>query len=290
MKRVLIVSIILISVFFLQAQNEKENFKSLLYEVSGNGLENSSFVFGTIHIIPKADYFFTKKMKECLVSCENLVLEADIDIPFKEQLEMAKKMILPSGTKLETYMTSKQFNEFRSFYLDSMKIKESFFDKMCLFKPLFGQTILMTKFIKKPKSYEKKLMKIAKRKKIQLETLETLSFQIDILESISIEDQVEMMFESEFENPEIAYFEMLEVYKEQDINAMTDMFAEEPSMKKLESVMLTDRNKNWIPKIKNFIKDKPSFIAVGAAHLGGELGILNLLRAQGYTVTAVDTK
>ena len=132
-------------------------------------------------------------------------------------------------------------------------------------------------------------MKIANRKDIKLETLETLDFQFDILESISIEDQVEMMFESEFENPEIAYFEMLEVYKEQDIDAMLDMFAEEPSMKKLEAVLLTDRNKNWIPKIKNFINDKPSFIAVGAAHLGGELGILSLLRDQGYTVIAVDT-
>ena len=225
-----------------------------------------------------------------LLSCENLVLEADIDIPFKEQLEMAKKMILPSGTMLEAYMTNNQFSEFKSFYIDSMKIKESLFDKICLFKPLFGQTILMTKFIKKPKSYETKLMKIANRKNIKLETLETLDFQFSILESISIEDQVEMMFESEFENPEIAYFEMLEVYKEQDIDAMTDMFAEEPSMKKLETVLLTDRNKNWIPKIENFVKDKPSFIAVGAAHLGGELGILSLLREQGYTVVAVNTK
>ena len=32
---------------------------------------------------------------------------------------------------------------------------------------------------------------------------------------------------------------------------------------------------------------KPTFFAVGAGHLGGEKGVLNLLKKQGYTVKAV---
>ena len=51
--------------------------------------------------------------------------------------------------------------------------------------------------------------------------------------------------------------------------------------------LLIDRNRDWIPKIRKLIAVKPAFIAVGAGHLPGENGIINLLRDEGYTVEAV---
>ncbi len=53
-------------------------------------------------------------------------------------------------------------------------------------------------------------------------------------------------------------------------------------------LLLTNRNKKWIPEIIEQAKLKPTFFAVGAAHLGNDVGVINLLRKQGYTVTPVN--
>ena len=51
--------------------------------------------------------------------------------------------------------------------------------------------------------------------------------------------------------------------------------------------LLINRNKNWIPEISKYAKEKPTFFGVGAGHLPGENGVINLLRKAGYTVKAV---
>jgi len=52
--------------------------------------------------------------------------------------------------------------------------------------------------------------------------------------------------------------------------------------------LLTGRNINWTTIIPNLIKDQGCFIAVGAGHLSGEKGLISLLRAKGYSLTAID--
>lgn len=56
---------------------------------------------------------------------------------------------------------------------------------------------------------------------------------------------------------------------------------------KAEALILTDRNKAWAVKIPAIIKDKSTFFAVGAGHLYGEAGLIELLRRQGYKITAI---
>ena len=56
---------------------------------------------------------------------------------------------------------------------------------------------------------------------------------------------------------------------------------------KFEDILLTNRNKNWVKKIKPIMDSKNLFIAVGAGHLGGEQGLIDLLRKEGYEVEGV---
>jgi uncharacterized protein YbaP (TraB family) len=51
--------------------------------------------------------------------------------------------------------------------------------------------------------------------------------------------------------------------------------------------MLDNRNLKWIPQIIETSKETPTFYAVGAGHLGGEKGVIRLLRKEGFKVTAV---
>ncbi len=55
-------------------------------------------------------------------------------------------------------------------------------------------------------------------------------------------------------------------------------------MNEMMQSMLTDRNKDWMKHIPTYIKNKSTFIAVGAVHLSGEEGLIQLLRNAGYTV------
>ncbi len=53
-------------------------------------------------------------------------------------------------------------------------------------------------------------------------------------------------------------------------------------------ILLDKRNKNWIEDIEYLIEKDRTFIAVGMAHLGGENGILNLLKENGYELQRVE--
>ncbi|HEX8358405.1 MAG TPA: TraB/GumN family protein, partial [Segetibacter sp.] len=78
-----------------------------------------------------------------------------------------------------------------------------------------------------------------------------------------------------------------EVYKKKDINQLYLLTTKEEEFGKYEGILLNDRNHNWIPVIGEQAKKVPTFFAFGAGHLGGEKGVISLLRKAGFTVEAV---
>lgn len=56
----------------------------------------------------------------------------------------------------------------------------------------------------------------------------------------------------------------------------------------MEQQLLIDRNKGWVELLLNEATDKQVFVAVGAAHLPGDDGVLNLLTQEGFDITALD--
>jgi uncharacterized protein YbaP (TraB family) len=81
---------------------------------------------------------------------------------------------------------------------------------------------------------------------------------------------------------------MIAAYKSQDVEKLyLGAVEDEKSDPDFQKKLLDDRNTAWIPKIEAFVKDKPTFIAVGAGHLGGKNGVIQLLRAKGYDVKAI---
>ncbi len=55
-------------------------------------------------------------------------------------------------------------------------------------------------------------------------------------------------------------------------------------------VLLYQRNRNWVAKLKDLMPAKSLLVAVGAGHLPGDKGVINLLRKAGYTVTPIENK
>jgi uncharacterized protein YbaP (TraB family) len=282
---------LLLSLNFLHAQDSLKHENALLWQISGNGLQESSYIFGTIHMIPETDFFFLELWKEKLLTCKTLALEIDINMGLAEQFELAKKILLPEGKTLADYMTKEKYLEFQSYILDSLNIKKTKWNQMNKIKPLFSMSLIYEDLMKNMKTYEVELNAMALKNGIVTVGLETADYQIDILNGISIEEQIDMLTGTELSGDPVAELaELVKIYKAQDLNKMLEMYKEDPEMIKYEDQLLLQRNKNWIPIIEKLIRQGTTFVAVGSMHLPGKNGILLLIRDAGYDVKPVMIK
>lgn len=276
----------LFSPFFLKAQ-DNSNIplkKALLWKISGNNLTKPSYLFGTMHIMPAEEFFFPKKTFENLENCKTLALEVDINIPLKEQIKLAQATLLPTNKKLKDYLSEKEYKEFKSFLLDSLEISKKKYKKYIRFKPFYIYSLLLAEKLGKVKSYEKELNKKAKRKGLSTIGLESIDFQMSLVDEISIKEQALSIIGANLSDD---FYKMMNIYKKQDLNALFEMTTEDPDFKEIEGKFLIKRNNKWIPIIERQIKKEPTFIAVGAAHIAGSMGIINQLRNKGYKVEPV---
>ena len=75
--------------------------------------------------------------------------------------------------------------------------------------------------------------------------------------------------------------------EDRELEGNTEARFFEKQIANFEDVFLNNRNQSWIPVIEDLIKKQPTFIAVGAAHLGGNKGVISLLKSKGYIVEPV---
>jgi len=79
---------------------------------------------------------------------------------------------------------------------------------------------------------------------------------------------------------------MMQAYREQDLSKLEKLITEsDPAISNYTDVLLFQRNKNWVEKMKTLMAEKSLLFAVGAGHLPGSEGVIDLLRKAGYTVT-----
>lgn len=84
---------------------------------------------------------------------------------------------------------------------------------------------------------------------------------------------------------------MITVYKTQRLTEIEKLFKDsEFGMEEHQDILLNDRNKNWVKQLITLMQNQSVFTAVGAAHLVGKEGLINLLRKEGYTLKPVFNK
>lgn len=267
--------------------------RTVFWEISGNGLEQPSYLFGTIHIMPKSQFTAYETADEKLKESEQLVLEMKIDVPLKTQMEWAQKMMLPEGKTIPDYMDEEDYERVEAYAMDSLEIKKFLFNTYIKMKPFAFYSALIPHVIgKKIEGYDMHFSNIAKKEEIPVVGLESFEFQLAIFDSISYEKQLEMFFPGEEFNLKDEMQELLDMYLSHDIYSMAEAFSEEESSgyEELESELLIKRNNDWVEKISELIYEEPSFIAVGAGHLAGEHGLIRQLRQKGFTLNPVMLK
>ncbi|MBC7408697.1 MAG: TraB/GumN family protein [Arcicella sp.] len=285
--KLFLISLIFSSLYFTQIYGQKEE-KSLLYEISGNGISKPSYLYGTIHIICKDDFVMTEATKQKFSEAQQVYLELDMDDP-KMMPEMMKSMYMTDGTTLKTLISEADYQKVSQFFKDSLKTNIGMLDKM---KPFVLSSMTIPKLIACPsQSYEETFLKMAQKDNKEVLGLETVEEQFDALDKMGMKKQADLMLVKMIENWNDGKQELKQLikdYKNQDVEAMYEDMTKSKTMDtQFEEDLLVSRNKNWISKIQKIIKEKSTFFAVGAGHLGGKKGVITLLRNEGFTVKAV---
>jgi uncharacterized protein YbaP (TraB family) len=94
--------------------------QSLLYNVSGNGLKNTVYIFGTIHAIPQADFFIDNVVLEKLAVSEKVYFEIDMDSPTMMAEVQANMMM--KGNSIDKLISEEEYINLRKLMLDSLGI------------------------------------------------------------------------------------------------------------------------------------------------------------------------
>jgi len=273
-----------LSTFLINAQ-QLEN--STLWKISGNGLEKSSYLFGTIHIT--CDATLDQDVKKALDETTQLVLELDMDDP-SMPTKLMTGMYMKDGKTLKDFVSTEDFVAIDSLFINQAGMSINMMQNI---KPFFLSSMLYPKMIDCPmESFELELMKVTKEQNEEVFGLETIEEQLQVFETIPYEDQVAdliRMAKDNLEYDKATFADLLDVYKSENITAMLDMMDDETNQTtaKHQDILLKNRNIKWISKIEEFTKQQSTFFGVGAGHLAGEYGVIKLLRKAGFTVSAV---
>jgi len=260
--------------------------KSLLYEVSGKGLPQPSYLYGTFHLVCPADLQVTEATRKALAQAQRLYLELDLDDPTL-LASMMKAVAMPAGKNAKDILSADDYAVLDSYLKKTLGVGLAQFGAL---KPVALQSMLVSVMLNcEPASYDMKFAEMAGQQGKEILGLETLEEQMAALDKLPIEKQFKELADMA-RKPEDARKEfagLLAAYKAQDLSQLTKLMREsqfEDDSEKFDEEILNKRNANWIPTIEKAAREKSTFFAFGAGHLIGPKGVISLLREKGYNV------
>lgn len=262
----------------------------MLWKITGNDLERPSWLFGTIHMLCEEDAVLSPNLQKAIRACDEVFLEVDMDDLF-EMMGVMGNMRMKGDTTLRDLLSVDDYARVRA-YFDARPIALPF-TLIETFKPLLAASTLQEGDMPCDKTaiLEQVIIGEARRHGKQVQGLETMAYQAGILDSIPYKLQAEQL---------VAYIDsartgvaginlirdLFDAYRSQDLSRLEALTVEtDPALLSFTDIMLYHRNQNWVRKLKTLLPQRSLVIAVGAGHLPGEKGLIELLRRAGYTVT-----
>lgn len=268
--------------------------KSLIWEIKGKGLNQASFLYGTIHMIGKKDFFLTDGTKKSFDRSKQVAFEIDMEEmgDIMSLLPLLMQSFMKNDTTLQDLFSKEDYALVKA-HFDKVGLPMMLLNRI---KPMFLSALdpkaMMGDGGEKEDivSYEMEFLEMAQNQKKAVEGLETAAFQMSMFDSIPYRAQAQMLLESIKSGADASdtqFDQLVELYKNQDIQAMQDLMGEDDTTNNYNDLLLVNRNRKWIPVMEKMMQDKATFFAVGAGHLGGGQGVIALLRAAGYSVEPV---
>lgn len=291
MKKSLVVLLLLLSCTHVNGQ--------LLWRISGNGCYEASYLFGTLHLETGE---FIDSVAGLAPAIENVdVIFGELDgkdmLSMNTMLQMMREATAPADSSLDKLLSPEDYKMVDAVikkYMFGFGLKE-----LGVLKPsvltLYLEMMQMQKFY--PNSLDPgNLIDVAIQKRgkqlgKRVEALEEVEDQTMALFGCPLTEQAEELvnFCRQDDRFDDSSRQLHDAYRAQDLAAIEkivfdpEMGMDDASMDR----MSYERNRRWMDKITQTIPVQRVLVAVGAAHLVGNQGLIELLRSQGYTVEPV---
>jgi uncharacterized protein len=267
----------------LEAQLEK----SLLWEVSGNGLASPSYLYGTMHVGDKRAHDFSEATLAAFKQSKAFAGELNMDEV--DQLAILNLMKLDSGQKLHSLFTTEEWTKIEAYCQEKIRVNPNDFDDYNIF---FLYSLIAQSQFKNQKGQAVDLYFFDEAKKSgkKLLGLEKVEEQISAISSMDLTEQKKMLMDAvEGKNggDERGIQKMMKYYSKGDLDALLKFSKDSEMGTTFETALVTDRNHRMAERMGPIMKSQSTFVAVGALHLPGDEGVITLLRDMGYEVRAV---
>lgn len=261
---------------------------TLLWRIE-NGAETKGHIFGTMHIIDEKYYYFPDNLEQLILDADKVVLE----IAKKPNVFEVMKLMRSNDGNILDKMTQAQRDSVYNFIDKEMgKNPDKVAPRLGAMKPMLMQQFLASAaFPKKFESYEEDIYKLQNKAKAPYIGLETMEEQIAFLDNANTQENIESIMSTvrDIEGARAEIIALSKLHREGDVEALFEMINQHPETEGLNiDELLFKRNANWIPQLTEIMENESVFIAVGAGHLGGDKGVINLLKMKGFTLTPMN--
>jgi uncharacterized protein YbaP (TraB family) len=236
----------------------------------------------------KQHFYFPKKLEKIILEVDVVCLEIGdvLQTPLNPDL-----LFLPEGSFIAELEQQKLDSLTNWASKNLLMNKEQFilnFSKAKSF--LIYQLILQNELPSKLQSQEAKIETLLEGKKKQKTIgLETVESQLALFDSLPISSQINLIMTelADLDNVEAHFNRLQDNYLQNDVEAIHDVLMKELIDPYFNLKFIDERNASWVKKIIPLTANQSVLFAVGAGHLGGENGLLNLLKKQGYSVKPI---
>lgn len=291
MKRIAyIVFLLLIFVVHIEAQ--------LLYEVSGNSSKKKSYILATNRLVEVQFLDTIPNVFKCFGRCNKVVTEFAMQ-DYEALAALRQAAALPDSVKLSNFYSDKEYE-----YIDnSLRAQLGMgMDKLCRMKPSYLTEMFRTQLMKNWLQYDEQKSMEGFFESVAAER------NMPVIGLDNIGETMYMLFDREpfhwqcQELLKVIEYPENEVKQEKAIREMylngrlTDIAYQVEGPNNKTSISFSDykvycqRNQQWVKRLRPLLKEGGCFITLNAVYLGGEKGLLEQLRADGYRVRAANRR
>lgn len=263
--------------------------KTLLWRISGKGLKRPSYLFGTIHITDKQIFNLGDSVYRAIEGTDGLAIEINPD-------EMSAMLInqaidnMSNAKKVKDILSKDEYKQYEKKL--SKKFKKSAAE-ITTADVVKEKNSWMADYLAKgemPTFLDAWLFTIGRRSGKWVGGIEDVGDQSGLMEELVDKSDIQYLVESnsggEEKQGDKGIGLMKKLYLDQDLDGI-DAFTEFASSEKKKDIMLIRRNIKMARRMDSLAHIRSMFLAVGAAHLPGDSGVIALLRSRGFTVEPV---
>ena len=267
----------------------------LVWKISGSGIKKPSYILGTHHGCPFTYCDSIPGLMKAFDKVDNIIGEINM-IEFAEMSpermqQMQAMMMMPADTSLLSL-----FNEEETAKVNEWLKKEmgASLEMLSMMKPMTIMVTVQNKVMMEVipdvadmTTIDKYMQTLGQSKGKSIGELETADYQMTLLYGNSLEEQADALLEmiDQGESRE-RMVELTDAYKSQNLDTLWEIFQEQMTGYEYDAIVNV-RNLNWEKQMKELLPKQSTLFVVGAGHLPGEKGMINLLREAGYRVKPV---